>query len=348
MKKITRIFLLVLMTSVFFVSCESDDNGSVESLGDYDNGFFVLNEGSSTVTTSSVTFVSNSGSVEQNVFTNVNPDAVSLGSYLQCMFFDDTRAFIISGQANKVTVVNRYTFEFIATVDTNFSNPRYGAVVNGKAYITNYDDYQTGDDDYLTVINLSDYTTSKIALNNWSEKIIEENGKLYIANGYYGSGTSVSVFNPNSNVVEKVIELGFSPNSFEEENGVLYVLGSDKLAKIKLSNNEVIGTPVTLPETQSDAKNLNIENDKIYYTSGSSVYVMNSNAASAPTDPLFSYEPASPWSAMYGFAVEDGKIYVAEAGDFSSDSEIYIYSLTGSLLKTIPVGVAPNGFYFNN
>jgi hypothetical protein len=50
---------------------------------------------------------------------------------------------------------------------------------------------------------------------------------------------------------------------------------------------------------------------------------------------------------MYGFAVNDGKIYIADGGDFSSDSQIYIYSTTGTLLNPVAVGVGPNGFYFN-
>lgn len=347
MKKLTRIFLLMAATS-FFVACsDDDDNGNDTPLGVYDNGLFVVNEGNSNPTTPSITFISDAGLVEQDIFTNVNPSSPMTGSYLQSMFFDDTRAFIISGQANKVTVVNRYTFEFIASVDTNFANPRYGAVINGKAYVTNYDDYATGDDDFLTVINLADYSTSKIALNNWSERVIEEDGKLYIANGYYGSGTSITVFNPVGNT-STVIELGFSPNSLEDEDGILYVMGGGKLAKINMNTNQVVGTPIAFPEAQSGAKNLTIENDKIYYTAGTSVYVMNTNATTAPTTALLSYESTSAWGGMYGFNVNDNKIYVAEGGDFSSDSEVYVYSLTGSLLNTFPAGVGPNGFYFND
>lgn len=347
MKKLNRIFLLLVATSLF-VSCSDDDSNSDVPLGEYDNGFFVLNEGNSNLSTASVTFISNSGLIEQDVFGNVNPDAVSNGVLLQSIFFDDTRAFIISGGSNKITVVNRYTFEFIATVDTNFASPRYGAVINGKAYVTNYADFAIGIDDFLTVIDLSNYSTSKVALNNWSEKVIEENGKLYIANGFYGSGTSITVFNPANNTSSTPIELGFSPNSLEEENGILYVIGDGKLAKINLATNQVVGTAITFPEAQAGAKNLNIENDKIYYTSGTSVFVMDINASAAPNSSLFSYESTSEWGGMYGFAVNDNKIYVAEGGDFASDSEVYVYSLTGSLLDTFNAGVGPNGFYFND
>ena len=136
MKKLTKIFLSLFASALFLTSCSSDDNSNSESLGAYDNGTFVLNEGNTTTSTSSITFISNSGAVEQDVYKNVNPSGVALGTYLQSMFFDDTRAYIISGSANKITVVDRYTFKFIATIATDFANPRYGAVANGKAFVT--------------------------------------------------------------------------------------------------------------------------------------------------------------------------------------------------------------------
>lgn len=348
MKKLNRIFLVLFASSLFLASCSSDDSSPIESLGEYDNGVFVLNEGNSTVTTSSITFISNSGAVEQDVFKNVNPGAAGLGTYLQSMFFDDTRAFIISGSANKITVVDRYTFKFIATISTNFNNPRYGVVVNGKAYVTNYANYEIGTDDFFTVIDLSNYATSQVALNNWSEKVIEENGKIYIMNGYFGNGTSVAVFNPVSNTVETTIPLGFNPNSFEEEDGILYVLGSEKLAKINLSTNTIVGTPITVAaSTSAGAKHLNVEDNKIYYTVDTSVFAMAANAVIAPTTSLFTYESQSQYGRMYGFSVKDNRIYIADGGDFNSDSKAYIYSTSGTLINPITVGIGPNGFYFN-
>jgi len=347
MKKLTKIFLSLFASALFLTSCSSDDNSNSESLGAYDNGTFVLNEGNTTTSTSSITFISNSGAVEQDVYKNVNPSGVALGTYLQSMFFDDTRAYIISGSANKITVVDRYTFKFIATIATDFANPRYGAVANGKAFVTNSGaDWDSGADDFLTVINLTDFATSKLDINTFTEKITEENGKIYVGNGYYGFGTTVTVVNPNSNVVENVIELGFSPNSFEEENGVLYVLGSEKLGKINLSSNTLSGTPIVV-SSSFEAKNLTIEDDKIYYTIDKSVYVMNLTATSAPTTPLLTYNSTSVYGAMYGFAVENDKIYIADAGNFSAPSQIYIFSTSGSLLNAVNVGIGPNGFYFN-
>jgi len=340
-------YLIALAASVVLVSCSSDDNRDTPDISQaFDNGTFVLNEGNSNVSSASVTFIGDDGTVQQDIYNTVNPGKPGLGSYLQSMFFTDDLAFIISGSANKVTVVNRHTFEFVANVDTNFSSPRYGVVANGKAYITNYADFNIGTDDFLTVINLSDYSTSKIPLNNWSEKITEENGKLYIFNGFYGNGTSVTVFNPTNNTVENTIALGDSPDSFDEEDGILYVLGDTKLIKINIAANSVTSA-IDLPENLHGSAHLIVEDNKIYFTNGTSVYSMALNATTAPAAPLFSYTSTSPYGGMYGFNVEDDKIYIAEGGDFASDSEVYTYSLTGTLLNTYEAGVGPNGFYFN-
>ena len=72
MKKLNKFFLMLFASSLFLASCSSDDNSPNVSLGQYDNGVFVVNEGNSTITTSSITFISNSGAVEQDVFRNVN------------------------------------------------------------------------------------------------------------------------------------------------------------------------------------------------------------------------------------------------------------------------------------
>lgn len=346
--KLTKLFLAVFAGAAFFVSCSSDDNQTTDvPLGAYDNGVFVLNEGGSSPSSGTISFIGSNGELTNNIYTLENPGADVMGSFLQSMFMDDTRIFIVSGMANTVTVVDRYTFKLITTVKSNLENPRYGVIANGKAYVTNSANFNTGDDDYFTVIDLATYTTSKVALNRLSEKVIEEDGKLYITNGSFSNGSSVTVFNPSNNTTEKVIELGVSPNSIEEEDGVIYVLGGGKIFLISKTTGDVAAT-INLPSGFEQARNLTIEDDKIYYTNSSSVYVMDKNNAIPPASAIFNYQTTSQNGVMYGFAVKDDKIYISDGGNFVSDSFAYTYSLTGTLLKTYAVGVGPNGFYFND
>src|SRR5699024_2603855 len=92
--------------------------------------------------------------------------------------------------------------------------------------------------------------------------------------------------------------------------------------------------------------NITVSDQTIYFTLNNAVYTMDSQATSAPGSPLFSYEAATDFSAMYGFAVKEGRIYIADGGDFASDSFVVIYDLNGQQLKKIEVGIGPNGFYF--
>ncbi len=359
MKRIVSLLILALVVSFSFSSCSSDDDAITdddggEPLGEYDNGSFILNEGNGNPATASIAFLGDDGILVNDIFRSVNPDADEIGSFLQNMFFDDTRAFIISGSANSVTVVDRYTFEYIATVTGDFEAPRYGAVANGFAYVTNTGDFSTGDDDFFTAINLQDYSTTRIDLNNWSEKVLEENGKLYIANGYYGDGNSISIFNPQSNTVEATIDLGpnNSPNSLKVEDGVLYVLTSgfdvqSKVFEIDLGSNEIADT-VSVPSEIGRASNLVVEDDLVYFTSGASVYSVGVDENNISTEPVLTYESNSEYGVMYGFNVEEDGIYISDGGDFSSNSKAFKYSLDGTLLETYTVGVGPNGFYEND
>ena len=74
--------MMIFATSLFLASCSSDDDSSSSntSLGQYDNGLFVLNEGNSNPSSASLTFIGDNGNVEQDAFTNVNPTAVGLAA----------------------------------------------------------------------------------------------------------------------------------------------------------------------------------------------------------------------------------------------------------------------------
>lgn len=89
MKKRNKIFLGILLCSIFLASCSSDDSATTEgevSSGKYEDGVFVLNEGNSNVSSASITFIGRNGNQENDVFTNVNPRAPKTGSYLQNIF----------------------------------------------------------------------------------------------------------------------------------------------------------------------------------------------------------------------------------------------------------------------
>lgn len=346
--KITRFFLMAFASSILIVSC-SDTNDGINPqlpLGAYDNGVLIVNEGNGAA--GSISYVSNDlVTVGQDVFGSVNPGK-GIGGYVQSMFFDGDRAFIISNGSSKITVVNRYTFEFIASIDSGFKVPRYGVVENGKAYVTNLNTFGSLTDDYVSVVNLNTLQVeSTIAVNAIADKITAENGKLYITNGTYGEGSTVTIINASTKTIESTIDVGISPNSMEKENGFLYVLcgnyaDNSKLVKINLATSQKV-SEITMTGLVN-AQNFNIEGPKMYFTIDSVVYSENLAATAISSTPLFT----STATTLYGFNVENGRIFVGDAKNYASDGEVFIYNTSGILQKQFSVGLIPNGFYFND
>jgi hypothetical protein len=341
--KITKLFLFALSTA-FLISCSNDDPDTNEPKGLYDNGFFILNEGS--LGQGTVSFSSNDfSSFTKDIYTAANENDL-LGKYAQSIFFDGDRAYIIAG-SNVINVVNRYTFKLIAKVEAGLTNPRYGVVKDGKAYVTNANSYSSDTDDYVAVIDMAtNLVESKINLNATANRIIEENNKLYITEPY--SSEKLLVVNLKTKQLETPVVIGSYADSIEEEDGILYILRTpygdrSEIVKVKLADNSV--SKITFPESLDGAGFLDIEDDEIYYTVSNKVYNIGINATEASTTPLVT---ASAVANLYGFAVENGLIYVADSGNYKEDSKAYIYNLNGILQKELTVGVGPNGFYFND
>ncbi|MCW4467537.1 hypothetical protein OGH69_01025 [Flavobacterium sp. MFBS3-15] len=356
--KINKLILTALAGSLIFASCSDDDSNGNAPSGAYDNGMLIINQGNFGQSNSTVSFLSDGLLLENNIFAAVNPGHI-LGDTAQDIGFKGDLAYIVMNASNKIEIVNRYTFAHVGTISQGLDNPRYIAFSNNKAFVTNWGDGGVTTDDYIAVINLSSNTvTSEIAVAEGPERILEEDGKLYVTHkGGYGYGNSVTVINGSTNAVVTTIAVGDVPNTMEEEDGKLYVMCEGKpswaptpetpgsLVVINLSNNSVTST-LGFTGT-SHPTNLVIEDDKIYFTEGSDIYTMAKNAATLPSEPIFTTTE----QGVYGvsaFAVEDGRIYIGDAGNFNSNGKVHVYGLTGGTPQSFTVGITPAGFYFND
>lgn len=345
--KITKLLFMAFASAMLFVSCSNDASDSSDiPLGIYDKGVLIVNEGNGAA--GSISYLNNDfATIRQDIFGTENPGQ-GIGGYVQSIFFDGNRAFIISNGSNKITVVNRYTFAFIAKIETGFKVPRYGVVVNGKAYVTNLNTFNSLTDDFISVIDLSSLQVeTSIPVTAIAEKIIAENGKLYVANGTYGEGSSIKIIDIATKSIVSSIDVGISPNSMEMENGFLYVLCANyvddsKLVKINTATNQKV-SEITMTGLVN-AQNLNIENNTLYFTVNSAVFRENLSSATISSTPLFS----STATTLYGFNVNNNRIFVSDAKNYASDGEVFIYTTAGILQKQFSVGLNPNGFYFND
>ena len=343
MKQQFKLVFLALFISI--VSCNSDDDGGIISLGDYEDGILVLNEGSQSFGT--VSYLSEDFTeVEQEIFTTVNPGE-NLGFFVQSIFFDDENAYIIANGSNLITVVNRYTFEKIGEFTAGLDVPRYGVVVDGTAYVTNLSSFVTDQDDFVAVIDLKNLSlVNQIPLSNTAEHIIYDGSKLYVQNAAFGFGSGISIINPNTNAIEQTVSTGDALQNIAINANSIYALHANGIDVISTSSQEVVST-ITLPADISGATNLRISDGQFYYTFNSSVYSSPLSATTLNNTPFITYESNSAFGTMYGFAVRNGLVYIGDATDFASDGFIEVYDINGNFVFETSVGVGPNGFYFN-
>ncbi len=342
--KLKNLYLGIIASTFLFASCSNDDNTEIDTpLGAYDNGVFITNEGNFGTPNASVSFISNDLLTFQNdLFALVNPSKV-LGDVAQSMSFADEKAFIVLNNSNEVKVVNRYTFESLGSITEKLKNPRYSTVLNGKLYVTNSISKE------VTVYDAKTYAyLASIPVGKTVEKIISANGKLYITNGAFGSGSNVTVIDPATNLIAKTIVVEKGVNSIEAKDGNVYVLcgSSEKSALFTIDSKSDTSTVIESTKL-TGALNMDIDGNKIYYTKGTGVYVMDLKATTLTETPLFSVTDSS-WSTFYGFGVIDDKIYSGDANGFTSSGIVTVYSNIGAVLKTVDVGVGPNGFYSSN
>lgn len=342
--------LFIAITAVFFAASCSTDSDSGVALGNYHPGVFILNEGG----LGTVSFLSADGSrLNHDIFTAENPSAESAGLYLQSMFFDGDRAFIISNGSNKITVVNRYTFEYIGAMTSGLATPRYGAVWNGKAYITNTNSYMDDHDDFVTVIDLESLTvTSTIAMNGHAERILAHDGKIYVSGGYYGNGESVRVVCADTQAIVNTISLGLAPLNFAVAGNTLHVLcstfeTSGKIATVNLNTMQV-DSEMALPESIGSVQQFAIDGGQYYFSALGDIYRFPIGITSVSDTPWFSLPDATFYTG-YGFAVRHGEVFIAEAAtDFISNGKFFIIGANAQLKAQYSAGLGPNGFYFND
>lgn len=356
MKKLN--YYLFLSILLFVVSCNNDDNGELPLTdGDFQNGVIVLNEGGYTYSNASVSFISGSGEIHNDIFESVN--GRKLGDVAQSIKFHDDLAYIVVNNSNTIEVVNRYTFRSVATIAGELHNPRYMEIYNGKGYVSNWGDGNDTADDFIAVVNLNNYSIdSKIPVAEGPERLEIENQKLYIAHlGGWGYGNSISILDLNSLSLTSNISVSDVPSGMVEKEGFLYVLCSGKASwtgnetlgamyKIDLENNQVVDQ-FEFPQGVHPTF-LQIEDDKVYYTIGNDIYRTDVSNIEPSASPFIS-PSGDGLGILYGFNVVNGWIYACDAKDYQSNGELFVYSLSGNLDSRYPVeGIIPNGVYFND
>lgn len=351
---IKKYLALIVVGMVLTFSCSNDDDtAQPEPQGAYENGILIANQGNFGQGNGSISFVSNDFSYsEHKVFSNVNGKPI--GDVAQDISFYGDLAYIIVNNSQKIEVVNRYTFESVATIDSGLHNPRYMAISNGKGYVTNWGDGNNPADDFVAILNLeTNLVSATIAVEEGPEQIISNGNTLYVAHaGGYSQNNIVSVINSSTDAVTTTITVGDVPNSMVVDGqGVLYVLSAGipawtenetggQLDIINTSSNTVTSTI----DFQVDQHPAHLSFDQaFYYYMGGEVYKLEAGSIEVPTESVIQ-------GVNFNFmTVKDGVLYGADAKDYVSNGVLASYDLTTFAKKhSVEVGLIPGGIYFND
>lgn len=365
--KTVQWFLKVFFFLVFFASCSTDDSNPNEYIpqGDFDSGVLVLNEGNFLVQdNASVSYISFDLTRSQvNIFGGVNPNAV-LGNTAQSIGFNGNLAYIVLNGSAKIQIVNRYTMVKVGEISSGLVSPRYIAFANGKGYVS---DWGTGvGAGTVKIVDLGSNTiSSSIPVADYPNRVIEAAGKLYVAHNDRGtSGNSISIIDSASNTVSDSIVTGALPDVMVIVGNNLWVscngVGSwpnpanesaGIIQKIDLTTNSAV---FSLAQSSNNlhVTYMDVFGNDLYYVVNNDIFKMPLSATTLPSEPAFTSNAMS----IYGFAVKNNRIYIADAKTFDVNGDVIIYTSgaigdpnpVGTRIATIGIGgVGPNGFYFN-
>ncbi len=341
-KQFIKFSTLSLMILLGFTACDDADSPVELPKGDFEKGYFISNEGNFGTPSASVTFLDNGLKQETNeVFQRVNEK--TLGDILQSITFNDDYAFLVVNNSNKVEVVNRYTFKSIATITENIKLPRYALVENDKLYVTN------SGNNTVEVFDVNSFAyITTIEIEKTVEEIKGENDFLYVMNASFGYGNTISIINAKTNTVVKAFTVGEGLNSIEIEDGILYALHKTGITKVNTSTNEVIGE-ILFEDGLSNASNLEVENNFIYFVSGSKIFKYSKDVTSlANTEIIDTQVTDESWFLGYGFNVIEDKLFYTDVKGFTENSEVKVYDLDGRLLNTFTAGIGAKYVYGND
>jgi len=358
-----KIILGLFTATLAFTSCTDDEGVNfqpvvsdyVTPLGAYENGILVVNQGTWNQGDASVSFVSDDLATKNNGIFSFHNNSAPLGDVGQSIAFYNDLAYIVVNNSQKIEVVNKNTFEGVATIDTGLSNPRYMTFANGKGYVTNWGDASNNADDFIAVIDLSNNTlTSTIPVGEGPEQIIALNNKLYVTHkGGWSQNNIVSSIDTTNNSVSTIV-VGDVPDEIVlDSSNNLWILcegnpsyaateTAGKLIKINTTDN-TIATTINFAAATDHPKIMTYESGSLYYYINEAIYKMDEADTTLPTTAIISQALTEG-----DMAIKTGKLYGTRADYITGDSELIVYNLSdNSLIDTIELNTGAYHIYFN-
>lgn len=338
MKSTLKLLVLSLFISSILYSCKPDDD---EPPVTDTTGFEVLllNEGQFGAGDGTLGgYDADSKTYSGEIYNEKNNEG--MGNIVQSVYKHNNSFYWVINNAQKVIITNE---EYVKTgTISGVTSPRQMIIHNDKAYIT--DLFANG----VWIYDLDAGTApSKIDISGWTDAIAMVNNEIWVAQQ---GGTNIFIIDPSTDMITDSISVVKSPASLvEDKNGSIWVMSqgdgttaTPTMQKIDPST-KMITSSFGLTATYPTHLKINAAKDELYYLNGD-IYKFDINASAEPSTFHISTDGYNPYSL--GIDPSNGDIYAADAGDFTSNSQIYRYDESGANTDVFTAGVITGNYYF--
>jgi len=336
--KLFSLSLIVVLCTIS--SCGEKELCCDNPQPDYPKGIFVVNEGPFGGTGTISWHNPDTGETQDSLFEKANNGAV-LGQFVQSLCFHNGKGYIVVNGANRVVVVDIKTFKYLDTIG-GLAQPRFFLPLDSNtAYISQWgSDGLTGS---VVKVNLSTNEVVKtIATGRGPEKMVRANDRVYVANsGGYGKDstlTEILILNDASQILP--LSGGINPSSLvwnkqQSPSKLFYVCKGyylDLMQKGLLNFFNNAGPGIEVPPTSDDLV-LDEDSGEMYFIGAGNVYKVSPDLNLTQIFAQNAYG--------LGYDADQDLLYCADAKNFSTAGEVYIYKTNGTKIGSFRTGVGP-------
>ena len=344
-----------------FVSCGGDDPKPEET--NIAKGLFVLNEGTYTYASSSLTFYDpEADTVENNLFYRVN--LAPLGDAANSMMIDETGMYIVVNSSKYIYKVDEKTMKYEAKLD-GFTSPRHMLSINkNKAYVSDLES---------TGLWIVDPETMQMAgfieTGNTTEKMVRVGNEVVVTNwsNFYQPNTSNSTIqfvNIETNQLVDEMNVTAEPHSIVlDKNNNIWVLCSGgymppcepALFCINPATRQIVKRFDFGEGDYPSSMAIDKSGENLYILNGGfgtlDLYKMSVDADALPTTALVNSQQttdSSPKSfSTVAVSPENGDIYITDVKDYVQNGDVLRYDNNGNYIGKFETGIIPGAMMFN-
>jgi len=345
--------LLFATVLLGFNSCSDDDDDPVNPPVPPSYGAYVLNSGSNTDNTASISYYDvDNKVVVKDTFKLAN--GKGLGSQAQDMLIYGSKIYISVTNSNIVFVTDK-SLKIINTIQEDKLSPRSFETHNGKVYFTSYSGY------VMRIDTTSLKIDKRIEVGPYPEMLKYVNSKIYVANSgglNPEPNNTVSILDTELST-KKDIEVVLNPNELKTDKyNNLYLASWGIWDKTVLSSLQQINTTTDEVTVIDEGRIMSIfpMNDRLY--------MLDTDwATTPPSTSVIYYDIQNKKIVEQSFVTDNtkmndiktvniepksGDLYVS-VNNGVNNGDIYIFSADGKFKSKFDTGgIYPMGIWFLN